>query len=200
MSERRVCRVLGQHRSTQRKVPCGADDEQALTDDIVALAKQYGRYGYRRVTALLHTTGWSVNHKRVERIWRREGLKVPQRQPKRGRLWLNDGSCIRLRPESPGHVRAYDFVEERTHDGRKFRILTTIDEASRECLALVVSRQLRHEDVPAALADLFIERGPPAHIRSLRQRVHRHRRPDLARPDRREDALHRPGFAMGERL
>ncbi|WP_454280339.1 IS3 family transposase [Sphingomonas sp. Marseille-Q8236] len=166
VSERRVCRVLGQHRSTQRKVPCGADDEQALTDDVVALAKQYGRYGYRRVTALLHAAGWSVNHKRVERIWRREGLKVPQRQPKRGRLWLNDGSCIRLRPEYPGHVWAYDFVEERTHDGRKFRILTIIDEASRECLALVVSRQLRHEDVLAALADLFIERGPPAHIRS----------------------------------
>ena len=138
VSERRVCRVLGQHRSTQRKVPCGADDEEALTDDIVALARQYGRYGYRRVTALLHAAGWSVNHKRVERIWRREGLKVPQRQPKRGRLWLNDGSCIRLRPEHPGHVWAepaykvpamrsivgrqaegYDFVEARTHDGRK---------------------------------------------------------------------------------
>src|SRR6478735_92485 len=98
VSERRVCRVLGQHRSTQRKIPCGADDEEALTDDIVALAKQYGRYGYRRVTALLHAAGWSVNHKRVERIWRREGLKVPQKQPKRGRLWLNDGSWIRLRP------------------------------------------------------------------------------------------------------
>ncbi len=114
VSERRVCRVLGQHRSTQRKVPFGADDELALTEDIIALARQYGRYGYRRVTALLHAAGWSVNHKRVERIWRREGLKVPQRQPKRGRLWLNDGSCIRLRPEYPGHVWAYDFVEERT--------------------------------------------------------------------------------------
>src|SRR4051812_23559243 len=102
VSERRVCRVLGQHRSTQRKVPCGADDEQALTEDIVVLAGQYGRYGYRRVTALLHAAGWLVNHKRVERIWRREGLKVPQKQPKRGRLWLNDGSCIRLRPEYPG--------------------------------------------------------------------------------------------------
>ena len=107
-----------------------------------------------------------LDDKRVERIWRREGLKVPQRQPKRCRLWLNDGSCIRLRPEYPGHVWAYDFVEERIHDGRKFRILTIIDEASRECLALVVSRQLRHEDVLAALAELFIERGPPAHIRS----------------------------------
>jgi transposase InsO family protein len=158
--------VLGQHRSTQRKVPRGADDEEALTDDIIALARQYGRYGYRRVTALLRNAGWTVNRKRVERIWRREGLKVPQKQPKRGRLWLNDGSCIRLRPEYPGHVWAYDFVEGRTHDGRKFRILTIIDEASRECLALIVARQLKHEDVLAALADLFIERGPPANIRS----------------------------------
>lgn len=158
--------MLGQHRSTQRKVPRGADDEAALTEDIIALAKQYGRYGYRRITALLRSAGWTVNRKRVERIWKREGLKVPQKQPKRGRLWLNDGSCIRLRPEYPGHVWAYDFVEGRTHDGRKFRILTIIDEASRECLALIVARQLKHEDVLAALADLFITRGPPANIRS----------------------------------
>jgi putative transposase len=129
-SERRICRVLGQHRSTQRKAPRGADDEQALTEDIIALARQYGRYGYRRVTALLRSAGWSVNRKRVERIWRREGLKG------------------------------------RTHDGRKFRILTIIDEGSRECLALIVARQLKYEDVLAALADLFIARGPPAHIRS----------------------------------
>jgi transposase-like protein len=199
LSERRICRA-GQHRSTQRKVPRGADDEQALTEDIIALAKQYGRYGYRRVTALLCHAGWTVNHKRVERIWRREGLKVPQRQPKRGRLWLNDGSCIRLRPEYPGHVWAYDFVEGRTHDGRKFRILTIIDEASRECLALIVARQLKHEDVLAALADLFISRGPPAHIRSDNGRIYRQCRPAMAAADRREDALHRAGIAMGEWL
>lgn len=166
ISERRICRVLGQHRSTQRKVPRGADDEQALTEDIIALARQYGRYGYRRVTVLLRSTGWQVNRKRVERIWRREGLKVPQKQPKRGRLWLNDGSCIRLRPEYPGHVWAYDFVEGRTHDGRKFRILAIIDEASRECLALLVARRIRSADVLAILAELFVVRGPPAHIRS----------------------------------
>ncbi|MFD1767656.1 IS3 family transposase [Sphingorhabdus buctiana] len=166
VSERRVCRVLGQHRSTQRKTPRGADDEATLTEDIIALARQYGRYGYRRVTALLRDAGWHVNRKRVERIWRREGLKVPKKQPKRGRLWLNDGSCLRLRPEYPGHVWSYDFVEGRTHDGRKFRILSIIDEASRECLALPVARQLRSEDVLAALAELFVTRGPPAHIRS----------------------------------
>ncbi|OWR01599.1 IS3 family transposase [Sphingopyxis witflariensis] len=166
VSERRLCRVLGQHRSTQRKVPRGADDEAALTEDIIALARQYGRYGYRRVTALLRDAGWHVNRKRVERIWRREGLKVPQRQPKRGRLWLNDGSCIRLRPEYPGHVWSYDFVEGRTHDGRKYRILSIIDEASRECMALPVARKLKSDDVLAALAELFVTRGPPAHIRS----------------------------------
>jgi len=165
-SERRICRVLGQHRSTQRKVPREADDEQALTEDIIAVAKQYGPYGYRRVTTLLRTAGWTVIRKRVERICRREGLKVPQKQLKRGRLWLNDGSCIRLRPEYPGHVWAYDFVEGRTHDGRKYRILTIIDEASRECLALIVARQLNHEDVLAPLADLFVSRWPHANIKS----------------------------------
>ena len=104
LSERRVCQVLGQHRSTQRKIPTTPDDEVALTADIIALALQYGRYGYRRITALLREAGWRVNKKRVERIWRREGLKVPQKQPKKGRLWLNDGSCVRLRPERPNHV------------------------------------------------------------------------------------------------
>jgi putative transposase len=107
VSERFACRVLGQHRSTQRKIAKTPDDEAALTADIIALATQYGRYGYRRITALLRNAGWVVNFKRVERIWRREGLKVPHKQPKRGRLWLNDGSCIRLRPEHPNHVWSY---------------------------------------------------------------------------------------------
>lgn len=158
--------MLGQHRSTQRKPPQVADDEERLTADIIALARQYGRYGYRRITALLRQAGWQVNAKRVERIWRREGLRVPSRQPRRGRLWLNDGSCVRLRPEGPGHVWAYDFVEDRTHDGRKFRMLTVIDEFTRECLAITVARRLNSDDVLATLTDLFVERGPPAHIRS----------------------------------
>jgi putative transposase len=166
LSERRVCRVLGQHRSTQRKIPTSSDDEAALAADIIALALQYGRYGYRRITALLREAGWRVNKKRVERIWRQEGLKVPQKQPKRGRLWLNDGSCIRLRPEHPNHVWSYDFVEDRTHDGRKFRMLNIIDEFTRECLAIRVSRKLKAVDVIEVLSDLFILRGVPAHIRS----------------------------------
>lgn len=107
-----------------------------------------------------------VNHKRVERIWRREGLKVPQKQPKRGRLWLNDGSCIRKRPEYRNHVWAYDFVQDRTHDGKVFRMLTVIDEYTRECLAIRVDRKLNSTDVVEALADLFLLRGTPAYIRS----------------------------------
>ena len=158
--------MLGQHRSTQRKAPSVPDDEAALREEIIALAKIYGRYGYRRVTALLRVAGWCANHKRVERIWREEGLKVPPRQPKRGRLWLNDGSCVRLRPERPNHVWAYDFVEDRTRDGRKFRILCVVDEFTREALAIRVARKLGAADVIDTLADLFIARGVPAHIRS----------------------------------
>lgn len=147
-------------------MPQTPDDEAALTADIIALAKQYGRYGYRRITALLRTAGWVVNKKRVERIWRREGLKVPAKQPKRGRLWLTDGSCIRLRPERPNHVWAYDFVEDRTHDGRKYRMLNIVDEFTREALAIRIDRRLRSTDVIDTLADLFILRGIPGHIRS----------------------------------
>ena len=127
MSERLACRVLGQHRSTQRKVPHGRPDEEALTTDTIALASQYGSYGYRRITALFRESGWVVNVKRVERIWRREGLKIPQKQPKKGRLWFNDGSCVHLRPERPTHAWSYDLVESRTHDGKRFRMLNLIN-------------------------------------------------------------------------
>lgn len=166
MSERVACRVLGQHRSTQRKAPKGRADDAGLTADVVALATQYGRYGYRRITAMLHAAGWTVNVKRVERIWRLEGLKVPGRQPKKGRLWLTDSSCVRLRPERPNHVGSYDFVEDRTHDGRKFRMLNVIDEFTRECLAIRLDRKLKSTDVIDVLSDLFILRGVPEHVRS----------------------------------
>ncbi len=127
VSERFACHVLVQHRSTQRKIVKTPDNEAALTADIVELATRHGRYGYRRITALLGEAGWVVKFKRVERNWRREGLRVPYKQPKRGRLWLNDGSCISLRPEYPNHVWSYDFVEDRTHNGRKYRMLNIID-------------------------------------------------------------------------
>jgi putative transposase len=133
---------------------------------MMALATQYGRYGYRRVTKLLHRAGWHVNHKRVERLWRQEGLKVPQKQPKRRRLWLNDGSCVRLRPAHQDHVWSYDFVQARTHDGRAFRMLTIVDEFTRECLAIDVARKLSSEDVLERLSDLFIRRGVPDYLRS----------------------------------
>ena len=133
---------------------------------IVRLASRFGRYGYRRVTDMLRIEGWGVNHKRVERIWRQEGLKVPERQPKRGRLWLNDGSCIRLRPLYRGHVWSYDFVASRTHDGRALKLLTVLDEHTRECLAIVVARKIRAHDVLEVLADLFVRHGPPEYLRS----------------------------------
>jgi putative transposase len=166
VSERRACRTLEQHRSTQRKAPHGRRDEDRLTDDIIELARQYGRYGYRMVTGLLNNSGWHVNHKRVERIWRREGLKVPQKQAKKGRLWLNDGSCVRLRPEHANHVWSYDFVQDRTHDGRAFRTLNIIDEFTKEALMIRVDRKLNSTDVVDALTDLFILRGSPKFIRS----------------------------------
>ncbi len=166
VSERRACQVLGQARSTQHRVHEISGEEARLVADVTALATRYGRYGYRRITALLSEKGWRVNHKRVERIWRREGLKVPKKQPKRGRLWLNDGSCIRLRPEHKDHVWSYDFVASRTADGRAFKILTILDEYTRECLAILVERRLTSEDVIDQLFNLFVLRGIPEHIRS----------------------------------
>lgn len=161
-----MCRVLEQPRSTQRREVVVRSDEPLLTERIVSLACQYGRYGYRRVSVLLRTEGWRVNHKRVERLWRQEGLKVPQRQPKRKRLWLKDGSCIRLRPMYPNHVWSYDFVSERTTDGRPIRILNIIDEYTRECLAIYVGRRITAADVLYHLSELFVLRGAPDYIRS----------------------------------
>jgi transposase InsO family protein len=166
LSERHACRLLGQWRGTQRYGPLRRTDEDALTRAIIALATQYGRYGYRRITALLQSAGWQVGKDRVQRIWRREGLKVPQRQPKRGRLWLNDGSCVRLRPERANHVWSYDFVSARTHDGRTLRLLTLIDEYTRECLAIRVARRLGSAEVLETLADVMLWHGIPEYIRS----------------------------------
>ena len=166
VSERRVCRALSQPRSTQRYCPKIMADEERLIEQMINLATKYGRYGYRRITALLRREGWEVNHKRVERLWRKEGLKVPQKQPKRKRLWLNDGSCIRQKPQFKDHVWSYDFVATRTEDGLSLRILTLIDEYTRECLALKVARRLRSQDVLEQLGYLFIYRGLPEFIRS----------------------------------
>jgi len=159
--------VLEQARTTQRHQVTAPSNEQALTRDIIDLASRYGRYGYRRITAILkNECGWRVNHKRVERIWRREGLKVPQKQPKRSRLWLNDGSCIRLRPEHKDHVWSYDFMFEHTSNGRAFKILNIIDEYTRESIDVKVERKIKSRNVIDKLFDLFIFRGIPEYIRS----------------------------------
>jgi putative transposase len=147
-------------------LPDIAEEEEQLISRIIDLATQYGRYGYRRITAMLEQEGWKVNHKRVERIWRSEGLKVPQKQSKRKRLWLNDGSCVRLRPEHKDHVWSYDFVTDRTSDGKAFRMLTILDEHTRECLSILVKRRLNSQDVLHELYNLFLLRGTPEYIRS----------------------------------
>lgn len=166
VSERRACRVLGQARAVQRHTPVVRDDEDRLTGRIIELAAVYGRYGTPRIGAMLRKEGWRVNHKRVERIWRREGLKVPKKQPKRGRLWLNDGSCVRLRPEHKDHVWAYDFVSTRTHDGLPLRLLVIVDEFTRECLSIDVARRLDSDDLLERLCWLMTTRGVPTHVRS----------------------------------
>ena len=174
LSERIACRIVGQPRGTQRYVPILKPDEDQLTRSIIYLASEYGRYGYRRITALLNDGGIEVGKDRVQlptklrfaAIWRREGLKVPKKQPKRGRLWLNDGSCIRLRPEYPNHVWSFDFVETQTHDGRRIRLMTLIDEFTRKCLAIKVARRINAIGVIETLADAMLFYGLPTYIRS----------------------------------
>lgn len=166
VSERKACRVVKQPWGTQRYIPTQRADEGLLTQAIIALACEYGRYGYRRITPLLQDQGWEVGKDRVERIWRREGLKVPPKQKPRGRLWLNDGSCIRLGPEYPNHVWSYDFVHHATHDGRTLRLLTLIDEFTRESLAIEVRRRFSGAEVIEVLSDAMLIRGIPQHIRS----------------------------------
>lgn len=166
ISERKACAALDIPRSVQRYIPTKPNDDMALQEDIIRLASKYGRYGYRRVTALLWADGWRVNHKRVERIWRQEGLKVPQKQSKRGRLYFNDGSCIRLKPAYQNHVWSYDFVSDRLANGKKIRMLTVIDEFTRKCLAIRVAYRLSSDDVLDVLSDVFLLEGMPDFIRS----------------------------------
>jgi transposase InsO family protein len=157
---------LGISRSSIRYVPDPRADEGPLRTAIIALASQYGRYGYRLITGLLRQSGWQLSRSRVERIWKQEGLRVPHKQPKRARLWLADGSCMRLRPERRNHVWSWDFVMDRTEDGRPLKILTLIDEFTRECLAIHVARRIRATDVIDIFADVMQARGVPEHIRS----------------------------------
>jgi len=166
VSERRACRAMGQVRSSYRYVPQPDPSQERLRARIIALAKEYGRYGYRTITRMLTREGWDVGKDRVYTIWRQEGLNVPAKQPKRARLWRADGSCVRLRPTHRNHVWSYDFMAERTRDGRPFRILNVLDEYTRECLASVVARRLGAQEVILLLADLFLHHGVPQHTRS----------------------------------
>lgn len=165
-TERRACRVLAISRSTYRYTPVKLPEEDELRSRIIELATNYGRVGYRKVTWMLRNMGYKVNHKRVERIWREEGLKLPHKQQKKRRLWLTDGSCVRLRPEHRNHVWSYDFVEDKTTNGRKLRILNIIDEHTRECLASVPRRSWNSCQVIEILADLMFRRGTPEYLRS----------------------------------
>ena len=166
ISERKACKIFDQHRTTQRYERKPNEFSEAVRRRVIELAGEYGRYGYRRITALMHKEGYKINTKRVYRIWRQEGLKVPQKQPKRGRLWLADGSCIRHRPQFKNHVWSYDFVMDRTEDGRSFRILNVIDEYSRESVGCLIQRKINSFDVLEYLAKLFMINGQPKFIRS----------------------------------
>ncbi len=201
VSERRACRVVRQWRGTQRYLPLRRTDEDQLTQAILALAGKYGRYGYRRITVLLQSAGWPVGKDRVQRIWRREGLKVPQKQRARGRLWLGDGSCVRLRPEHANHVWSYDFVKAMTHDGRAVRILVVIDEYTRECLALRVERRLGSLQVIEVLADVMLgARNPGAYTFRQWAGVHCPGVAEMAGEVGHEDVVHRAGESVGERI
>jgi len=166
VTERRACRVLSVNRTAYRYEPIILPDEEELRSDIIYKACNFGRVGYRMVTDMIRNQGKPVNHKRVERIWREEGLKLPKKQPKRRRLWLSDGSCTRLRPEHKNHVWSYDFVEDKTHDGKKIRFLNIIDEYTHECLDSIPRRSWRNNDIIEALSGIMIMRGCPEYLRS----------------------------------
>ncbi len=164
-SERRTCQVIGVARSSLQYRPVPRDDD-ALRLAIIRLAKQYGRYGYRKVTKLLHVEGWRVNHKKVEQLWREEGLQLPQRHKKRKRLYHKDSSIIRLRPTCPNHVWAIDVVHDKLSNGRSDKMLTVLDEFTRRALAVVIRTKMGADDVLEALYPLLLRHGSPEYIRS----------------------------------
>lgn len=154
------------NRTAYRYDPVKRDDEDEIRLEIINAACNFGRVGYRMVTNMLRNNGTLINHKRVERIWREEGLKLPKKQTKKRRLWMNDGSCIRLRAERKNHVWSYDFVEDKTYNGKKIRILNIIDEFTHECLASIPRRSWRNNDIIEVLAGLMLLRGTPEYLRS----------------------------------
>ncbi len=165
-SERRTCKTIGLARSTQQYKAASKDDDEALRLALIRLAKQYGRYGYRKIAALLRIEGWRVNHKKVERVWREEGLQLPQRHKKRKRLYHKDSSIIRLRPQYPNHIWSVDFVHDRLSNGRSYKMLTVLDEYTRQALCVEVKSRMGSAEVLEALYPLLLRHGKPAFIRS----------------------------------
>ena len=201
VSERHACRLLGQWRGTQRYEGIYRTDEDALTRDDHGAGQRIRALRLPADHGDVAGSGWHVGKDRVQRIWRREGLKVPQKQRPRGRLWLNDGSCVRLRPERANHVWSYDFVSAMTHDGRTLRMLTLIDEYTRECLAIRVARRLGRYEVIEALADVMLYRGiPETHSLGQRPGVRGRGTAEVAGEGGHRDAVHRTGKSLGERL
>ena len=181
MSQRRACQVLGQPRSTQRYAArTDTAEEQRLVARIHELVRQHPRYGYRMITAKLRQEGWRVNFKRIYRLWRREGLRVPKKTRKRRRLGHSGNSCLRRRAEHKDHVWTWDFIHDRTMSGQPLKWFAITDEFTRECLALEVARSLTADRVLDVLTNLFLTRGVPRHIRSdngpefIAQAIRRH--------------------------
>ena len=166
VSQRRACQVLGQPRETQRYQPRRVDQDQALVRDMKRLSRLHPRYGYRRIAALLRAEGWSVNRKRVYRLWRQEGLKVPGKKGRRKRLGDSENGCLRRKAEHINHVWSYDFVSDQTADGRRLKLLVVLDEYTRESLTIEVARRIKAQDVLATLEYLFTLRGAPQYLRS----------------------------------
>ncbi len=166
VSERRACKVISQPRMTQRYKTKQPDKDKALTAEIKKLAKRYKRYGYRMITAKLRQNGWIVNHKRVQRIWQKEGLQVPYRHKFRKVKGTSENGCAVKTAEYPNHVWTYDFIIDQTEDGGKLKILTVLDEFTRESLAIEPGRSIRATDVIGVLEYLFMVRGAPKFIRS----------------------------------
>jgi putative transposase len=165
-SERRTTQVIGLARSTLHYKAVPGDDDEALRLALIRLAKQYGRYGYRKITKLLRIEGWNVNHKKVERIWREEGLQLPHRHRKRKRLYHKDSSVIRLRPAHRNHIWSVDFVHDRLSNGRRYKMLTVLDEYTRQALCVTVRTRMGSADVLEALYPLLLKHGKPEYIRS----------------------------------